>query len=519
MQNKLSYSIVPYSFINEKDIEFHSIGCEMSIVDAQQLKNRLLKIDSKKKKIVVSTCAVVQSAFWSSKELVRKLRMLNPDADIYITGCAKKYNINEFKEFKIRDLDKPDEFDDYGFNACKDSCFITPGSGAGIVKIQEGCSKSCSYCITRKLRGPSRSVSYDTICSQIKNILNKGYRCIQLVGTELCYYWSDGMNLPQLMKRILDDFPEIKSMTFEALDPGSTCIEDVIDVVKNTNKIENSMCLAVQSGTDEILKKMNRRHDCNRIRDIVKYAGQDFSFTWHLIVGFPGETEELFQKCIDFINEVKPSYLYINPYSNIKGTLSYDFPNHVNQDEIQRRISVLQKMNKDIFKYKVGYAVEHHDNDYFEQDSVTFVVNDVTNDQTLIELDERARNGFLDIVEFNFNSCQDLKQLELNLKYLNMKYRTTFFTKIELTDNISRKIIKRELDTFYFRDFLLTKVQFVIPDKFDFDTLKHAIVELYKQDKKIVRCLKKQLSNLKTENLYHRKIANMIDLLDNENAV
>ena len=59
MQNKLSYSIVPYSFINEKDIEFHSIGCEMSIVDAQQLKNRLLKIDSKKKKIVVSTCAVV----------------------------------------------------------------------------------------------------------------------------------------------------------------------------------------------------------------------------------------------------------------------------------------------------------------------------------------------------------------------------------------------------------------------------------------------------------------------------
>ena len=250
------------------------------------------------------------------------------------------------------------------------------------VKIEDGCENYCSYCIIPYARGKVRSKDKDEVIKEITTLVNNGHHEIVLTGIHTGHYGADlkDYTFADLLKDIVKieglERLRISSIEITELD------DEVLDVIKNNDIIVSHLHVPLQSGSDTILELMHRIYENLYFIDKINHIRQirpDISITTDIIVGFPGETEELFEETIDTVDKIKFAKIHVFPFSLRKGTKAEELPNHLDEktkkDRVKRLISKSKEleiayMEKFIDKkvsfipevYRDGYLIGHTGN-------------------------------------------------------------------------------------------------------------------------------------------------------------
>lgn len=306
---------------------------------------------------VINTCAVTNEAERKSRQMVERCRKFNENAKIFIMGCASQNRPLQFGEKAnfvqgvANKLEIIKHFEELGSKiydlptVYEDDLYSAQTLTRAFIKIQDGCNNFCTYCIIPYLRGRSRSRSIESVAKEVEKLPND-VKEIVLVGIDVSDYQQDG-------KRALIDLLE-RLDTFNKRIRLSSMEDNLIDedFVKRLSKLKN-FCphfhLSLQSGSDEVLKKMNRKYTTNDFMNSVKLIRKYFKnagITTDVIAGFPTETEEDFKKSCEFIEKVEFSDLHIFPYSKREGTVASKIYKDLPKSIKNERVKVLEKIKK-----------------------------------------------------------------------------------------------------------------------------------------------------------------------------
>ena len=350
---------------------------------------------------IINTCTVTNTSDNKSMKTIRRVLRLYPNKIVVACGCMTQVNslflkdlnvsiiignhgkskITQYINEYLKDKKQIIDITDFKDNKFEDMCLNNFDKTRSFVKIEDGCENFCSYCIIPYARGKVRSKDPDSVVKEVSNLVNEGHKEVVLTGIHTGHYAADiNYDFASLLNRL------VKIKGLERLRISSIEIteitDDVLDVLKNNSNLVSHMHIPLQSGSDEILKLMNRKYDkeyfiekINKIRQIRK----DISITTDVIVGFPSETDELFEETIDTINKIRFSKIHVFPFSLRKGTKAEEIPNHVDDVTKKKRVKELVELsysleneymnsfiNKEVLLlpeiYKDGYLIGHTDN-------------------------------------------------------------------------------------------------------------------------------------------------------------
>ncbi len=375
-----------------------TLGCKVNKYESDalifELKNRGFDATDKLEEAdayIINTCAVTNEAEKKSRQMIERARKFNPNAHIYVMGCASQNRPAQFDkkgvQFLIGTASKKkilDELEKVGQNIYalpekyEDDLFSAQTLTRAFIKIQDGCNHFCTYCIIPYLRGRSRSRSVQSIESEVEK-LPSSVKEIVLVGIDVSDFLIGGKKgLGTLLER-LDRFGKrlrLSSMEDNLID------EDFLDKLSKLKNFCPHFHLSLQSGSDSVLKKMNRHYTTEEFENSVNLIRKYFplaGITTDIIVGFPTETEEEFLQTMKFVEKVKFSQLHIFPYSKREGTVAAklykDLPGQVKADRM-KRLSELGKRLKNEFILKNKTAkvlIEEKNGEYFEGYSENYI--------------------------------------------------------------------------------------------------------------------------------------------------
>lgn len=338
-----------------------TLGCKVNTYESNVIEDNLInqgykKVDNNADIYIINTCTVTNTADNKSMKLIRRTRKENPNSIIVVCGCMsqnKKIDIKEADivlgnvgKAKITDyLDeyiktKSKKLDIYDMMDVTFEPMILNNFNKtrAFVKIQDGCNNFCSYCIIPYVRGNVRSKDKNSVLTEITNLINKGHKEIVLTGIHTGNYGAEFDNYH--FADLLLDILKIKGL--ERLRISSIEVTElndkVLDIIKDNNVLVDHMHIPLQSGSDTVLKRMNRKYDkkyfidkINKIRTI----RPNISITTDVIVGFPGETDEEFNETIETIKKANFSKLHVFPYSKRDGTKAASMENHI--DDVTKK--------------------------------------------------------------------------------------------------------------------------------------------------------------------------------------
>lgn len=374
-----------------KSVGICTLGCKVNTYESEYVINELKKAGFEIKDFndicdvyIINTCTVTNNSDSKSRKMIRQAINRNPNACVVAMGCFiatnKDYNeqgldiilankdkskiVNLILDYlrnkeQIIDLyDKRlDEFEDMYINEF-------PGRTRAFVKIQDGCDNFCSYCIIPFARGKCRSKDEDKVIKEITDLVNNGYKEVVLTGIHTGSY---GVDLDTSFSDLLNKLVEIKGL--ERLRISSIeCTElndEVLNLLKKSKVIVDHLHIPIQAGSNEILKAMNRKYDLdyfkNKIKEI-RNIRPEISISTDVIVGFPGETEELFQTTIATCREIEFSKLHVFPFSERKGTRAAALDNKIDnkekKDRARRLIEVSEELEIKYMEKFIGREVE-----------------------------------------------------------------------------------------------------------------------------------------------------------------
>lgn len=475
-------------------VDLYTVGCEVSEWDGEKIVRSMNLDELEQETVIVNTCAVTDLAQQASEKVVERLTHIYPNKKFFITGCGVDYNKGYYDKYGTA-LGNEEKFkiENYGVSA-RHGNFNLPLNihrNVGTVKIEDGCYNNCAYCVIHKIR-PHFMMPYEKIYAQIEALLSQGKKNIQLIGTEVSSYYSDGMHLTELCKKILADFPEIDNVVMGAIDPASSEVDKLIELMKTEPRIYNTLYLCTQSCSDTILKAMNRRHDVNRLREINRLADGKVNLVFQLIIGFPGETDELFQETVDLIKEMKPVDYDTLPFSPRQGTLAFDMPNRIPLEIIEKREQIIYDTIKEYTKGKGfdtdrAFAVFEKDNfDRFNsyrpknlKDCIVFHKDlyNIENLYSLFKILPGYENEKKDIVILtDYDLSKDKNELDINIKLLTMTFGVKVVTRIKVNDEVLKYLVNEPYTRFNFNpaNFSFRIATFL---EFDFDKLKTSTEE------------------------------------------
>lgn len=359
---------------NKNNIKTFSFGCRLNALECEKIKKMLNSANICG--VLINTCSVTAEAERQSGQFVRKVARENPNIPIFVTGCGATRNPNMFLDIPnthvILNKDKLN-LSEY-INVLNKSlnikyCKFLPEQDVAenhlskqFIQIQNGCNHECTYCITRILRGPSVSFEYADILQDVQDGVKNGFNEFVLTGIDAASYIKNYFNKPflisDLCEKLLYDVPGIKRLRLSSVDPAVPAIFDIINLMKTSNRFMPHLHLSMQSGADTILRSMRRRHTADMVRKLVAAADDKISFSWDIICGFPGETDELFQETLDLVRELKPIKIHAFPYSVRPGTVAAEMPNQVNRAISKKRVKIItelaQQNMRDFMKNLVG---------------------------------------------------------------------------------------------------------------------------------------------------------------------
>ncbi len=342
--------------MQEENIKSLSFGCRLNALECEKIKNVLAPhVDTA---IIVNSCSVTAEAERQSAQAVRKIARENPNVPIFVTGCGATRNPELFEKIPntvvISNADKlnPQSYID-GLAKLNTNGEIvsfvheTPELSKQFIQIQNGCNHKCTYCVTRLLRGPAVSFPYDEILADARAAVKRGFYEIVITGVDSASYaYKMGdkfIFISDVCKMLLRDVPEIRRLRISSLDPASPEIFKIIDLIHAEPRMMPHLHLSMQSGSNTILSAMLRRHNADLVRKIVA-AANGITFSWDIICGFPGETDELFNETADLVRAVRPIKIHAFPYSPRPGTVGATMPNQIPRNISKQRVHQITEL-------------------------------------------------------------------------------------------------------------------------------------------------------------------------------
>ena len=322
---------------------------------------------------ILNSCAVTNEAEHKSREILAKMRKLNPDAKIYVCGCSSELHTESFAErenvIAVIGTEAKDKLvdlimGDVDFLNKQDICDKLYNDNYKIdgerirsyLKIQDGCNNFCSYCIIPYLRGRERSREIESIIEEYSRI-SKVSKEVVLVGINLSHYGSE-KNSGEDLTRVIEELSRFKNVRLRISSLEQDAInERLLNALKKHQSFCPSFHIPLQSGSEEVLRKMNRHYGINEYKKAIKMIRDVFpnaSISTDLIVGFPTETEEDFKECLLNVEEIGFSSMHIFPFSKREGT-ACDRYNQLDGKVVKRRI---EEMKKVADKSREGYILK-----------------------------------------------------------------------------------------------------------------------------------------------------------------
>ena len=365
------------SKISDMGLKYYieTYGCQMNEHDSEKIAGMLVKCgytkaDSKQDAdfILFNTCCVREHAelrTFGNVGFIKELKQLNPRLILGVCGCMmqqKDVADKLYKRFPFVDLI-------FGTHELKNFPFMlekvldneriinisemngevieglpverTPGFST-FVNIMYGCNNFCTYCIVPYVRGRERSRRAEDVVNEVREVVALGYKEVTLLGQNVNSYYSDGVNFPKLLEMV-NAVPGLTRLRFMTSHPKDLS-DELIEAMAKLDKVGNHIHLPVQSGSDEILRRMNRRYTSSQYLELVsklRSKVKDVEITTDIIVGFPGETEEDFEATCDIVRKVGYSNAYTFAYSPREGTIAAKMPDQIAQEVKKQRLNKL----------------------------------------------------------------------------------------------------------------------------------------------------------------------------------
>lgn len=333
---------------------------------------------------IINTCSVTNQSDSKSRKIINQAIRRNHDSCVVAMGCFIEANkdiqiegvdilignkdkskvvelVEEYFENRnqIRNLysDLGTTFEDMEIKKFE-------GRTRAFVKIQDGCENFCSYCIIPYVRGKCRSKDKNKVIEEITTLVNNGYKEIVLTGIHTGNYGKDlNLDFASLLKEIVK-IPNLYRLRISSIEI-TELTDEVLDIIKNNQVIANHLHIPLQAGSNEVLRLMNRKYDKeyfkNKINAIRKIR-PGISITTDVIVGFPGEDEELFNESYNFCREINFSKIHVFPYSIRKGTPAGKFKNQVDgnikKERARKLINLSNELEEDYMNKFIGEEVE-----------------------------------------------------------------------------------------------------------------------------------------------------------------
>lgn len=400
-----------------------SLGCKVNIYESELVTNILknnnytvVDFEDKADIYIINTCSVTNESDKKSRKMINRAKKNNPAAIIIVMGCYSQVNaedidvdivlgnkdkskiveiIEEYIKTKqkkkiIYDLTKVD------FEKMEITNFDS--HTRAFVKIQDGCNAFCSYCIIPYVRGRVRSKDPEDVIKEVTTLVEKGYKEIVLTGIHTGRYGTDiNTNLEELLNKLVN-IPNIyrirlSSIEINEITPG------IKDLLKENKVMAKHLHIPLQSGSNKILKLMNRRYNKEEFLSMVDNLRDipDISLTTDLIVGFPNEGEEEFNETIDTLKKIGFTKIHTFPYSKRKGTPAAIMDNQVFPEEKKKRVHrILDLSNKyehNFYESKIGKiydgVVEIHSNGttiVHTSNFIPVIINDIVEEGTIVDV-------------------------------------------------------------------------------------------------------------------------------------
>lgn len=371
-----------------------TLGCKVNTYESEYVKERFLdrgyvevNILDKPDIIVVNTCSVTNQSDKKSRHLIRMARRENPDAVLAVMGCSAqnhrenlidldidilignkgKSKVDNFVEEYLKNREKIVSFQDMKDVTVFEDMLLKSerDKTRAFVKIQDGCDNFCSYCIIPYMRGNIRSKDIDVAFREIQTLVEMGHAEVVLTGIHTGSYGrGKDFDLVDLIKKIsaLEGLKRIRISSIEITELNDKFLEEF---AKNP-KICDHLHIPLQSGCDEILKKMNRKYDTAYYRNVIaKIRGirPDVSITTDLIVGFPYETDECFEKTFEFLKEIGFSKIHTFPFSLRSGTKAEEMADYfvndtVKKERVKRVLELSLHLERSYYEKFLGHTLD-----------------------------------------------------------------------------------------------------------------------------------------------------------------
>lgn len=438
-----------------KTVAFHTLGCKLNFSETSTIARNLkdngyqkVEFTDSANVYVINTCSVTANADKECRTIVKNAMKANPEGFVVVVGCyaqlkpqeiaemegvdlvlgaAEKFNIAEY----LDDINKKEETI---VHSCEieEADFYVGSYSIGdrtraFLKVQDGCDYKCTYCTIPLARGISRSDTVENVIKNANEIAQKGIKEIVLTGVNIGDYGKGEFGnkkhehtFLELVQE-LDQIEAIERIRISSIEPN-LLKNETIDFISKSNRFVPHFHIPLQSGSDEILKKMKRRYLSNlyldrvtKIREVMPNAciGVD------VIVGFPGETEELFMETYNFLNELPISYLHVFTYSERDNTEAIEFEGVVNQGERKRRNKMLrilsEKKRQAFYQSQLNSTQKvlwEHDN----KDGKMFgFTENYVKVQTEFNPELVNETQIVDLIKINHNGIVEVKIHELEL--------------------------------------------------------------------------------------------------------
>lgn len=417
-----------------------TLGCKVNEYESEVMGNLLENhgyVRSEDPDVcIINTCTVTNTADSKSRKMIRSYRKKFPNAILVVAGCMiqnKKDKLDVPADIIIGNKHKSeivsllDEYKDEKINVVEDmeSADFEDMSlnnfdlTRAYIKIEDGCDNYCSYCIIPYVRGHVRSKKHEKVLEEARALIKNGHKEIVLTGIHTGHYHDGNYSFADLLNDLikLDGLKRLRISSIEITELN----DEVLNIIKNSKILVNHMHIPLQSGSNYILKKMNRKYDKEYfIKKIakIKEIKPDMNVTTDVIVGFPGESEENFKESIQTIEEIGFTKIHVFPYSDREGTtaskMKDKIPGNIKKMRVKKLLDISKK-NEILYMQKhlgeeMIFIPEVFEDGYLIGHTANFLLVKAKGDKKLLKQEVLVKFGKVDfpylfgeIKDFEFN--------------------------------------------------------------------------------------------------------------------
>ena len=413
-----------------KKVAFYTLGCKVNQYETNAMTEKFINqnyeivdFEDIADIYVVNTCTVTNMSDRKSRQVIRRVKQLNPESILVVTGCYAQVAAKELEKIEeidlivgntekkdivnivekyykknvgvcernnvenlftnkinLTDINKQKDFVDFGPNTYTDKT-------RAVIKVQDGCNNFCSYCIIPYAKGRVRSRKLENILEEIKNVIEKGIQEVVITGIHIASYGIDfedkNIRLIDLLEKI-NKIEGLKRIRIGSLEPN-IITDEFVQRLKKIDKICDHFHLSLQSGCTETLKRMNRKYTAEDFEKVVERLRKTFpnvALTTDIIVGFPGETRQEFETTYNYLKKINFYKMHVFKYSPRKGTRAAVMPNQIDgniKEERSHKLIELSNENerKFIEKYigkEIEVLFEQKEDEYFKGHASNYIV-------------------------------------------------------------------------------------------------------------------------------------------------